>query len=746
MSGSRRKKPPKDRVDGYQPKPIENVDPWGTPEARAQMAKRAGRAGMARWDALNMDGWVNTVTGIGDFSRDKTLGGQSGGPDFQVNLLTNVIAEQRWRGSDLGKRIVETIPDEMTREGFDVELQPDDEDDDKQDALERILRGSEYESQLRAYWRARAEGRTDALPPQFGGAQPGTSPSGASISGAGARPMPLEIDEEAPEMSEAVAARLEELRVEDVFWEALCYERAYGGGAILLGTDDDEDLAEPLDEERVGSVNHLTAFAGGWDGEVVAWSYYNDPRKPKYGLPEMYMLRNLGVPVARIPAPGETLKGPIMPPTAGAGSVGGTIWWVHESRFLLFPGVTSSRRARVQMRGWGDSVFTRVDEVLQQYGQTWGGIANLMQDFSQAILAIEGLAAAVGRTNGMARIQKRALAANISRSIARMLLIDSKETFKRDTVSLAGISDVLQQFALRLAAAADMPVDLLMGQGSAGALNKGDTTVRFFYDRVASSQKKRVVPALRRLTKMVMGSKDGPTDGVVPKKWSVKPRPLYQLSALEKADLRLKVTQADEIAINTNQVTPEEVAAKRYGGSEFDDGCIALDLDGRAEMQEQAEADAAEQAEREAEMHAAQLEAMKNPPPAPEQEGAPAAEEKPEQEPADDAPADDEKTDEFDPDQPRESNGQWGAGGAGGVSKPSGGGAGGGSGGGEKKEVTISLKENTNKGWSDYHSAIAAHLRSQGQHALAEKHEAVAAKYEKKAAKKRSKSTKSPKA
>jgi hypothetical protein len=269
---------------------------------------------------------------------------------------------------------------------------------------------------------------------------------------------------------------------------------------------------------------------------------------------------------------------PVLPPDAA------TVWWVHESRLLLFSNTTVSHRARVQMRGWGDSVYTRVDEVLQQYGQTWGGISNLMTDFSQAVLSIKGLAQSIAGNKGV--VSSRALQMNISRSIARILLIDSEEEFKRDTVSLAGVAEVLDKFALRLAAAADMPLSLLMGQvqGGLGDASAGD--IRYFYDRVASWQRRRMLPQLRRLIKLIFLSKDGPTSGKEPERWSVKPRPLYQLSATEKATQYLTMAQGDQIYYTMGAASAEEVAAKRFGGSDYDAGPIALDLDGRAGMSE----------------------------------------------------------------------------------------------------------------------------------------------------------------
>lgn len=589
---ARGKSPKADRIDGYEPKQPKNEDPWASPAIRKQLEKRAKMS--ARLDEQeNFDGFVNALTGLGDYLRDKTLGGSQTGPDFIVTLQSGIMCENFWRGSDLGGRIVETIPDEMTREGWEVTIQPDEDDAEaKQDAFPP---GGPPQP-----------GAALGAPPAFGGAH--ADPVLAGMPDAPPqRPGPIEQDDDqGPQIVEALQGKLEELSAADVFWEALCYERAYGGAGVLMGIDDGQtDLSQPLDDDATfDDVTHLTAFRGGWDGELIAWSYYRDPTQANYGMPEIYMLRNLGVPIARIPAPGSKLRGQdILPPQNTEYST--IISWIHESRLLIFPGVAVSRRARVQMRGWGDSVFTRVQQVLSQYDQTWQGIANLMTDFSQGVLKVEGLTAALmakGPTGanggGLANVTKKAMSMNLSRSIARVMMLDAKDDFGRDTVSLAGIADTMEQFALRLAAAADMPVDLLMGQGAGGALNKGDTTYRFFMDRVAARQKKRMLPQLRKLIRWVFRSGEGPTEGQEPEKWTVKMAALYQESDTERAARQFQVAQADHIYITDQVVTPEEVAATRFGGSEYNDGPIVIDFEGRQKMADQDAADKDEIANR----------------------------------------------------------------------------------------------------------------------------------------------------
>jgi phage-related protein (TIGR01555 family) len=574
---SRKKR--RDRVDGYEPKEVPVNDPWRDPALVEQMQKRGDGS---RMDAANLDGFRNELTGIGSWQRDKTLGGRNAPLPFDVQLLTGRECGDRWRGSDLGARIVETIPDEMTREGWDIVIQPSDEDEDEAEADDE---------------------RGDAFPPQ----------QAQAAAAAQMQPpkMPLEEpDDENAEIAEELDGILEELSVGDHIWQALAYERAYGGGAILIGADDGtEDLSQPLEEDRINEVRHLTTFRGGWDGEIVAWSYYRDPTEPNYGEPEVYMVRNTAIPSAPNPVPGQQQKAAVYDPK---------LRWVHESRLLVFPGVSVSREVKTQLRGWGDSIFTRIDEVLSQYGQTWGGIANLMTDFSQGVLKIKDLAQSMGSNNKNAsrNLTNRAFALNMTRSISRIMLIDAEEEFVRDTVSLSGIAEMMQQFSLRLAAAADMPVTLLMGQAPAGLNATGESDIRFFYDRVASKQKKRLGPKLKRLIGLILKSSEGPAGGKEPGRWNVEFRSLYQMSETEKAQLRKTVAETDQIYITQQVLTPEEVTVSAFGQSDWSME-RTIDFEGRKKMAEQdakdrkkAEKQAATVERQQGEMHEATVAKM----------------------------------------------------------------------------------------------------------------------------------------
>ncbi len=588
-----------DPIDGYDPTQLRldgySTDPARDQEVAVSLAMQAhndaataferGRITMDQLGELRQslfDGYVNNMTGLGDWLRDKSLGGNPLGPDFLVRVISGTESEDRWRGSDLGARIVETIPREMTRRGWRVQIQPTDDDaallDDARTAFRRLHDRAVRRGDRRAAARVRAVMDELGIPgagllaQQPAPHEPGPLPS---------------VDQSGTKVVEWLQERCKTLQLQQALLDALNYRQAFGGAAIFMGLDDGEsDLTKPVDWRRVRGITHLTAFRGGWDGELIAWRYRNDPRRRGYGVPEVYMLRNLGVPLSSPPAPGERLA---LPQRIPSGPTGALIFYVHASRLLVFPGRQVSRRVRVVLRGWSDSVFTRVDEVLAQYGQTWSGLAILLQEASLKVVKIQDAATlfASGKPADREKLKNRAIAMQMLESIAKVKFIDAREEFQRVEVgTLAGMAEVLREMALRISAASGIPLSRLMGQtqGGLGDASKGDQ--RDFYDYVAGEQEAELTPNVEHLHKGLMLTDDSPTGGTIPDRWSLTMNPLAQMSDKERAEYRKLIADTDKVYVDMGAVTPEEVAGTRFGGDDFNDGPLVIDVEARRAMAE----------------------------------------------------------------------------------------------------------------------------------------------------------------
>lgn len=340
-------------------------------------------------------------------------------------------------------------------------------------------------------------------------------------------------------------AKLSELCVVEKFIEVMEYERAYGGGGIFLGANDgSQDLKLPLIEEKVLEVSYLNVFER---RELIPVTWYADGQSKRFGDPMTFRVQASVV---------------------GSSDSSFNNAEIHESRFLLFRGKRISRRRMQQNQGWGESVLTRVQRVLSQFGQTWQGAAVLLADFAQAVIRIKGLAQLLAANKEQA-VVNRAVAVDLARSIARAVILDSEESYERTPTPLAGFPDMLDRFALRMAAAMDMPVSRLMGQAPAGLQATGDSDIRWWYDRIKTDQVRKVTPKLEQLLRIIFKSIQGPTNGQEPKNWTIIYTPLWQPTEVESAEIRFKTAQADALMVTGGVLSPDEVANSRYGGDGY---------------------------------------------------------------------------------------------------------------------------------------------------------------------------------
>lgn len=369
------------------------------------------------------------------------------------------------------------------------------------------------------------------------------------------------LDETTAEQAEAMQNLLDERDFLTKIHEARCWARAYGGAGLLVGADDGKGAEQELDETSIQTFTYLTPLTPE-ELRPVAWDL--DLKSARYGEPLFYEVRPLQMPASASTSSGKVPRLKVAQPMTEPVTV-------HYSRIIRFEGTRISRR---QLRandsiGWGDSVLLRCHELIRDFQAAWQAVAIILQSFSQPYMKLVGLADMLEEEDGAQRLMARLAGIQMARSVAKMVLLDEKEEFGQVTTALGGLGDILNQFAIRLAAAARIPVTLLMGQQPAGLNATGDNDVRNFYARVAAAQHKSLRPVLNQVLRLLFLSKDGPTSGTEPETWRVEFKPLWQPTDVEQADLRLKQAGTDEKYITQGVLSPEEVAISRFGGASY---------------------------------------------------------------------------------------------------------------------------------------------------------------------------------
>lgn len=471
-----------------------------------------------RPNVYRQDNWVNPYLGFGT-PRDKMIASC-----YQVDVLLNSMElDALYYGSDVAAKIVDFRPREMFRRGYEVRIDgTDDEEDEPVDS---------------------ADEPDDAeIPVTFDAADYPAEDDEEERD----EPAPTD-DSQDTDIPDQLMSRARELELDKKLLSAFIWGRLYGGCLVILGLNDGQGMSQPLVDERVRELLYVHVIDRRY---ALAMTYYSDPLHPKFGMPETYQIGD---------------------PMFGNWSI------VHESRCIRIEGVEVDARRRRQNAGWGHSVLQRPYETLRDFSTAFQAAGYMLSDASQGVFKLHGLIDAIAAKQEAA-IQARMQLVDMSRGVARSVLLDAgqNEEFSKVSTSFAGVSDMLDRFMLRLSAAADMPVTILMGRSPSGLNATGESDFRAFYATVESDQKNILKPILQRVYELIaysLGIRD--IDGL-----DFYFCPLWSPTDKEEADLELAVAQKDQIYLNLGVLHPSEVALSRYGGGQFSQS-TEIDVDSR---------------------------------------------------------------------------------------------------------------------------------------------------------------------
>ncbi len=258
---------------------------------------------------------------------------------------------------------------------------------------------------------------------------------------------------------------------------------------------------------------------------------------------------------------------------------------VHESRLIIHRGMPTAARERAFLASWDLSVFQRAYTALRQFNTGWSSTETLMADGSQAVYTIGGLQAIIA-SGGEALLRERVRAMDMFRSVVRGIVLDAdaKETFERKGASLEGWYQTLGAQQLRLAAAVEVPVTILMGQSPAGMNATGESDFRWFYDRIRSKQTNDLAPMIEHLTTIWLRTKAGSKALAKAKKLgqaiahvAATFPDLWRETPKDRAAREYSIAQRDQIYIVTNVFSPDKVALTRGRPGGFDTEVILGD-------------------------------------------------------------------------------------------------------------------------------------------------------------------------
>lgn len=339
--------------------------------------------------------------------------------------------------------------------------------------------------------------------------------------------------DEVKRRAETIKRRARELRVDSLLEQACRWGRLYGGGAIFVGADGGGPET-PINPRMPGKIRFLAVLER---QELVPSAWASQLDSPYFGRPELWSFYPQGV---------------ASPDIAQR---------IHASRLLTFEGVPVSKRERLAQSGWTLSVLVPVIDVIRDGQQNWRSVSLILNQAHQAVFKLKNLVEMVAQGEAD-KLQRRMEIVNLMRSISRAIVVDADaESFDYHSASLSGLDVILDKTWQRLAAAADMPVTVLMGMSPAGLNATGESDAQQWYDTVHAYRVKDIEPQLERLVHIIAAEQGDPN----PSDWCVTWPSLWQMTPTEQAAYRKSVADTDAVYIDKGVVEPEEVTVSRFG-------------------------------------------------------------------------------------------------------------------------------------------------------------------------------------
>lgn len=350
----------------------------------------------------------------------------------------------------------------------------------------------------------------------------------------------IECETGDPATDNSFILEMERLDLQTKVAQAWKYSRLYRGAGIFLSVDDGLPLSEPINVNRFVKINSLVVLTS---YELVSQDVDQDLNSENFGMPLFYHI-----------CPSE----------------GATNMNVHHSRIIRFEGSSVSRKTFISNGHWGESVLTRLHNVLRNFNLANDSAASILQDFNVGILKMNNLAELIGADEDKS-VLKRLRLMNLAKSILGTILLDSEsETYENKSVPLANVDNVLEKVNERLVAATDMPHNKILAMGPKTSLaGGGDSEEKDWLTNVANKQNLVIRKPLDRILNLILLSKQGPTNGKKPNDWTWNFKPLWQPSQKETVESRNKQAQTDKIYWEMGALQSSGIAKDAFSGEEY---------------------------------------------------------------------------------------------------------------------------------------------------------------------------------
>ncbi|EXH48590.1 hypothetical protein J605_2334 [Acinetobacter baumannii 1412924] len=309
--------------------------------------------------------------------------------------------------------------------------------------------------------------------------------------------------------------------LDGVLLSSLVLSRLYGVCYVLLGTVDGGDLNQPFDLNKLG-VGRLEFFTVLKKKYIEAdTSKYLSPKEAGGLLkqPEFYKLKLDGKSTQRI----------------------------HHTRLYKFGHADVVNEEPV-------SVLQEVYEDLLDHAAVKKASASLVHESKIDVIRTPGLVDKIKAD--MQAVAERFLSVGLLKGLNGMIVLDAEEEYDSKSYSFGGLPDLMREFSIQTAGAADIPYTILFGQSPAGMNATGEHDTRNYYDSIATKQIWSLKPFMMKLLRVIVQT----TFGRQIPSLDVVFNPLWQLDAKVRSEVEKANAERDAKYLEMGIITEPQIA------------------------------------------------------------------------------------------------------------------------------------------------------------------------------------------
>lgn len=276
---------------------------------------------------------------------------------------------------------------------------------------------------------------------------------------------------------------LQTIRYQSKFAKALRWARLFGGAAVVMLVDDGRLLQDPLNWRDVHGVEELLVYGRNEMYPLWVNGYENNPDDEDYrrggtGIPEYYQVN----------------------------SVYGN-YVVHSSRCLVFHNsdIPESSTMANLYRTWGIPEYLRIREELRNASIGPGYSIRLLERLSMVTYKMKNLAGVLSTADGEDTVLQRMEMLDLARNLLNMVIIDADgEDVGVQSLSIAGVKDILDNACAMLSAVSHIPQTRLFGRSPAGENATGESDLENYKEFVGSLQNGDLRDNTRTLVELIL--------------------------------------------------------------------------------------------------------------------------------------------------------------------------------------------------------------------------------------------------